>query len=168
MQRIWSPWRSQHLDSLRETVGEEDGSTSLFARLAAADRDEENMILYRGTHVFVVMNLYPYNNGHVLVVPYRQVTDYVDLTDDEQMEMAQVVRRCMIWLRSALSPDGFNVGMNIGKAAGAGIPGHLHMHVVPRWSGDTNFMSTVADVRVVPESMRDTYAKLKRAVGSSL
>ncbi len=167
MQRIWSPWRSQHLDSLR--VPEEDGAStsSLFSRLAASDRDEENLIVYRGSHVFVVMNLYPYNNGHLLIVPYREVQNYTELTHDERTELSDVLARCISWLTEALGPEGFNVGMNVGKAAGAGIPEHLHMHVVPRWNGDTNFMPTVADVKVVPEAMRDTYRKLKQAVEGS-
>ena len=167
MQRIWSPWRSQHLDSLRSPEPEADEAASLFVRLADGDRDEENLIVFRGSHVFVVMNLYPYNNGHVLIVPYRQVESYTELSPDERDEMSSVLQRCIGWLQSAVEPDGFNVGMNIGKAAGAGIPEHLHMHVVPRWRGDTNFMPTVADVKVVPESMQETYRKLKRAVEAS-
>lgn len=164
MRRIWSPWRSQHLDSLRLPEEDDSSESTLFSRLARSNRDEENLIVYRGEHVFVVMNLYPYNNGHLLIVPYREIQNYTDLTPVERIELNEVLGRCMEWLNEALGPDGFNVGMNIGKAAGAGIPEHLHMHVVPRWSGDTNFMPTVADVKVVPESMRDTYRKLKRAV----
>ena len=167
MQRIWSPWRSQHLDSLRLPADEAGNDRTLFTRLAASDRDEENLVVYRGDHVFVVMNLYPYTNGHVLIVPYRQVESYSDLKPEERIEMGEVLDRCLGWLQTALDPDGFNVGMNIGKAGGAGIPEHLHMHVVPRWNGDTNFMPTVADIKVVPESIRTTYRKLKQAAQAS-
>lgn len=163
MERIWSPWRSQHIDSLRDADDVGTGERSLFSRIAAQERDEENLVVFRGRQVFVVMNLYPYNNGHLLIVPYREVVSYVDLTADERDELGEVLQRALAWLEDAVGPDGFNVGMNIGKAAGAGIPRHLHMHVVPRWEGDTNFMPTIADVKVVPEAMVDTYRKLRRA-----
>lgn len=161
---MWSPWRSQLLeseDSARN--GDEDGP-SVFARLAAENKDEENLILWRGRYVFVIMNAYPYNNGHLLIVPFREIARFEALTQDEQAEITHVTGRCIGWLRTALAPDGFNVGMNIGKAAGAGIPCHLHVHVVPRWSGDTNFMPVLGDVKVIPEAMRDTYRKLQLAI----
>ncbi|MEO1727731.1 MAG: HIT domain-containing protein, partial [Bacteroidota bacterium] len=120
----------------------------------------------RGTTVFVVMNLYPYNNGHLLIVPYREVPTYADLDDDTHVEIARTIRRVMGWLRATLAPDGFNVGLNEGAAAGAGIPEHLHVHVVPRWTADTNFMPTVAGTKVIPEAMRATYEKLIAAVDS--
>ena len=169
MKHMWSPWRSQHIDTLKDEAaceGEADGP-SLFSRLAREDRDEENLILWRGDRVFVIMNLYPYNNGHLMIVPYREVCAYEDLTDEEQVELARTADRCVRWLRHALSPEGFNLGMNIGLAAGAGIPNHLHLHVVPRWNGDTNFMPTVGDVKVVPEALRDTYRKLRAAIAAT-
>lgn len=138
---------------------------SLFLRIAAdADADEANYVLWRGDTAFVVMNLYPYNNGHLLIVPFRKVEDYDALTADEQIEIARLTDRCIRWLRHAVRPDGFNVGMNLGRAGGAGVPEHLHVHVVPRWSGDTNFMPTLADTKVIPEGMEATYRKLRAAV----
>jgi ATP adenylyltransferase len=162
MERMWSPWRSEYLTQSAE-AGPGDGR-SVFARLAAEDQDEKNLVVWRGEHVFVVMNLYPYNNGHVLIVPYREVAAYVALSPAEQAEIASTIERCLRWLEQALQPEGFNVGMNLGAAAGAGVPQHLHVHVVPRWRGDTNFMPTIAEVRVVPEALRDTYRKLRAAV----
>lgn len=117
MKQLWSPWRSQHIERVVEQPLSRPGEPSLFVRLAAENRDEENLILWRGQHVFVIMNLYPYNNGHLMIVPYRQVADYEALTPEEQCEMAQTVARCIRWLKYALKPDGFNVGMNIGKVA---------------------------------------------------
>lgn len=114
--------------------------------------------------MFVLLNLYPYNNGHLMIVPYRAVADYDALSDEEQVEIARVTASCMRWLRRALAPHGFNVGMNLGEAAGAGIPDHLHVHIVPRWRGDTNFMPAVGQVKVIPEALRDTYQKLLSAV----
>ncbi len=142
-----------------------DDGPSVFTRLVAEERDADNLILWRGRYVFVIMNKYPYNNGHLMIVPYREVDAYEALTPEEQTELAQVIGRCLRWLRRALRPEGFNVGMNQGLAAGAGIPRHLHVHVVPRWMGDTSFMPTVADVKVVPEAIRTTYAKLLAALG---
>lgn len=162
MQHMWSPWRSQHIERLTGPSPPDTGS--LFARLAAEDRDDDNFIVWRGETVFVLMNLYPYNNGHLMIVPYRVVADYEALTEAEQVEIARTIARCIRWLRHALRPEGFNVGLNLGPAGGAGIPDHLHVHVVPRWSGDTNFMPTLADVKVVPEAMADTYRKLREAV----
>jgi len=137
---------------------------SVFYILASQNRDEDNLILWRGTYVFVILNLYPYNNGHLMVVPYREVRHYEDLTEEEQIEMATTVNRCIRWLKHAMHPEGFNVGMNLGSAAGAGIPRHLHMHVVPRWSGDTNFMPAIGEVKVIPEALKDTYNKLLAAI----
>jgi ATP adenylyltransferase len=110
------------------------------------------------------MNLYPYNNGHLLLVPYRPVPDYTELTDGERAELAALIGRAIGWLRAALRPDGFNVGMNQGEAGGAGIPDHLHVHVVPRWRADTNFMPVTAEAKVIPEALRATYEKLLDAV----
>lgn len=143
---------------------EEGDGRSVFERLAADDRDEEHFILWRGESVFALLNLFPYNNGHLLIVPYRVVARYEALTAAEQVEIAHTIGRAIGWLNAALRPDGFNVGMNLGEAAGAGLPDHLHVHVVPRWRGDTNFMPTVADLKVVPEAMAETYRKLRRVI----
>lgn len=164
MDRLWSPWRAELLNPSETDNPPEEGS--LFRRLAEENRDEENLILWRGEHVFVIMNLYPYNNGHLLILPYREVSRYEALSAAEQLELARTVERCIRWLRAALKPDGFNVGMNLGKAAGAGIPEHLHMHVVPRWDGDTNFMTSIGEVKVIPEDIVETYQNLLEVVES--
>ena len=163
---MFSPWRSSHLDSFIEEHGGASsvGEGSIFTRIAESDDDESNFVVWRGASVFVVMNLYPYNNGHVLVVPYRQVSRYRDLTDDEQVEIARTIDKAVSWLDFALHPEGYNIGVNDGAAAGAGIPDHIHVHIVPRWSGDTNFMPTVADLKVVPQSIEDSYRRLLSAV----
>ncbi len=163
MQQMWSPWRAQHVKRA-STDALDDEDRSLFARLADEDNDEENLILWRGNDVFVILNRYPYNNGHLMIVPYREVAAYEDLTPDEQVEIAFTLARCLRWIRSALNPDGFNVGMNLGAAAGAGLPRHLHLHIVPRWSGDTNFMPTIGETKVIPEALSDTYRKLRAAM----
>ncbi|MDZ4701415.1 MAG: HIT domain-containing protein [Rhodothermales bacterium] len=148
---------------MKAVPGADMDTRSLFARLAAEDEDEKNYIVWRGVHVFVIMNLYPYNNGHLLIVPYRTVAAYEELSRDEQIELAVTLDQCIRWLNEALCPEGFNVGMNLGKAAGAGIPDHLHLHVVPRWQGDTNFMPTIGEVKVLPEALDVTYRKLVAA-----
>ena len=162
MERLWSPWRAQHVDSFAGD-SKTDGQT-LFARLAADGDDAQHFILWRGAHVFVILNRYPYNNGHLMIVPYRAVADYDALTDDEQVEMARTLNRCIGWLRKALGPHGFNVGMNLGEAAGAGLPDHLHLHVVPRWRGDTNFMPVVGEAKVIPEALEETYRRLREVI----
>jgi len=156
---MWSPWRSTYVSDAKDRDLEDD--VSLFTSLLNEERDDETLILWRGDLVFVIMNRHPYNNGHLLIIPYREVTAYDALEPDEQQSLAAAIDRCMGWLRAALSPDGFNVGMNLGRAAGAGIPDHLHAHVVPRWDGDTNFMPTTADTKVLPEDLQTTYEKLR-------
>jgi ATP adenylyltransferase len=125
--------------------------------------DEEGLIVARGSLVYAVLNLYPYNSGHVLVCPYRHVPDYTDLTDQEAAEFAAFTQRCIVALRAASSPHGFNIGMNLGTVAGAGIAAHLHQHIVPRWGGDTNFMPVVARTRVLPQLLSDTRKLLSDA-----
>lgn len=162
MEHLWSPWRAQHVASAKAEP--DPAGRTLFQRLAAEEQDEENLILWRGEHVFVLMNLYPYNNGHIMVVPYRPVIGFEALTADEQVALTRALDRCLRWLRDALAPDGFNIGINQGAAAGAGIPDHLHLHVVPRWSGDTNFMPVTARTKVIPEALADTYEKLRAVI----
>ena len=162
MDRMWSPWRSAYVSEANER--EPDADESIFTALLHEERDEENLILWRGEQVFVIMNRHPYNSGHLLIIPYREVIQYVALRPAEQQAVAAALDRCMAWAREALSPDGFNVGMNLGRAAGAGIPKHLHVHVVPRWDGDTNFMPATADTKVLPEDLQTTYDKLRAAM----
>ena len=163
MQRMWSPWRSEYVESAAQR-SPSDSEHSLFTRLEQEGNDEQNLIVWRGEQVFVIMNKYPYNNGHLLIVPYREVQAYDALTTEEQIAIARTMDRCIRWLRYAFDPDGFNVGMNLEDGSGAGLPEHVHVHVVPRWNGDTNFMTTTHETRVLPESMETTYERLRDAI----
>jgi ATP adenylyltransferase len=126
-----------------------------------AESDEVNLVLHRGTHVFVALNLYPYITGHLLVVPYQHLGDLDSSSKEITDEVMDLTKRAETALRKVYSPSGFNIGMNLGSAAGAGIVDHIHLHILPRWSGDTNFMTTVGDTRVIPEDLNTTYNKLR-------
>ncbi|MDQ3879058.1 MAG: HIT domain-containing protein [Actinomycetota bacterium] len=125
------------------------------------ESDEDALILTRAERAFVLMNAFPYNTGHLMVAPVRHVGDLVDLSDEERNDLMALTVRSEAALRKAMRPDGFNVGVNLGRVAGAGVPGHVHVHVVPRWGGDTNFMTSVGDAKVLPEALQDTYKKLR-------
>ena len=157
LDRLWSPWRSQYIAG-----GGSNTSGCVFCELQSdPSKDEQNFVLYRGVTNYLVLNLYPYVSGHLLVVPYTHVgeLDGADkATTDEMMDLS---KRCQTALRDIYRPDGFNLGMNLGSAAGAGIVEHIHMHILPRWNGDTNFMTSVADSRVLPEDLATTYEKLR-------
>jgi ATP adenylyltransferase len=133
----------------------------IFCKFYAADDDKESHILYRGDTTFVILNAYPYNSGHLMIAPHRHVGELHELSAGERSEVMEVTSASVDLLRQALAAHGFNVGMNLGRVAGAGIPGHLHMHVVPRWGGDTNFMPVVGDTKVLPEMLAETDAKLR-------
>ena len=157
LQHLWAPWRMPYVAAARKD------EECIFCQMAAdaPRRDQENHILLRGPTAFVVLNLYPYNNGHLMVLPYHHVGSLEDLTPETQCEMMRMVSHFMKLMRTSMNPAGFNVGVNIGRAAGAGIDDHVHIHLVPRWQGDTNFMPVVARTRVIPEWLDDTYARLK-------
>jgi ATP adenylyltransferase len=138
-------------------------SACIFCDLPSENRDAENLIVYRGAHVFAILNRYPYNNGHLMVVPFTHVPSLEQLETATLTELMLLVNQGLNALRTAYKPHAFNLGANIGAAAGAGIAGHVHLHIVPRWSGDTNYMSTVAGTRVIPEDLRETYAAVKEA-----
>src|SRR3569833_1278938 len=133
------------------------------SKLSSSD-DREQLILHRGKSCFIIMNLFPYNNGHLMVAPFRHTADLVALTDEEQAEMMRLTRYCVRVLTDAFRPDGFNVGMNLGKSAGAGVADHLHMHIVPRWDGDTNFMPVLGETKVLPDALYATYDKALAAM----
>ena len=154
MKPIWAPWRMEYIQ-MKKTDG------CILCEKTRQDSDAANYILYRGNKNFVIMNIYPYNAGHLMVVPYRHIATLEELTDDERQEHFAIVSRSIKVLRQVFSPAGFNLGMNIGKVAGTGIADHIHTHIVPRWQGDTNFMPVISDVRVVPEALAETYQKLK-------
>jgi ATP adenylyltransferase len=157
MDYLWSPWRYQYVSQATHAPG------CIFCVKSSEDRDKENRIVHRGEHNFIILNLYPYSTGHLMVVPYEHVATLEAAPEASLIEMIQLVRLAEIHLRSVYSPHGFNLGMNLGESAGAGVPGHIHMHVLPRWSGDTNFMTTVAETRVLPETPELTFEKLKKA-----
>ena len=154
MERIWAPWRIKYIETSKP-------EKCILCERPAENNDAQNYILHRGEKNFVILNSYPYTPGHLMVVPYRHTSSPEELNEEERSEHFELVSRCIGVLRQALNPGGFNVGMNIGKTAGAGIEDHIHTHVVPRWQGDTNFMPVLAGVRVIPEALAATYQKLK-------
>jgi len=153
--RLWTPWRMEYILDSNKPGG------CIFCDKPKEKEDRENLILYRGKKSFVIMNRYPYNNGHIMITPYSHVSDMTELGDEDMLEMTFEMRRTVSILKEVMCPDGFNIGMNLGKAAGAGIDDHLHLHIVPRWGGDTNFMPVISDMRVMPELLDETYIKLK-------
>ena len=154
MERLWAPWRMEYI----ETGIKADGC--FLCDRPAEDRDGENYILWRGRRTFVIMNIFPYNNGHIMVVPYAHKASIASLDAETQAELMAVTGMAVEAIREAMNPQGFNVGINLGKVAGAGVADHLHVHVVPRWGGDTNFMPVLGDVRVMPQHLRSTYEQL--------
>ncbi|WP_307802431.1 HIT family protein [Cellulomonas fengjieae] len=158
-QRLWTPHRMAYIGGQDKPVDGEAGDGCAFCRAPKAS-DEDGLIVARGEVAFVVLNLYPYNSGHLLVCPYRHVADYTDLTEPEVAEVAALTRTAMRVTREVTSPQGFNLGMNQGDVAGAGIAAHLHQHVVPRWAGDSNFLPIVARTRALPELLSDTRTRL--------
>jgi ATP adenylyltransferase len=161
MKRLFSPWRSAYIASFK-TAKPRTGC--LFCRIAKQSKDSQNYVLWRGEHCFLVMNLYPYNSGHLMVVPYKHTPDMGSLSDETNIEIMQTADRAMKALVKVSEPQGFNFGANLGRAAGAGIDKHVHFHIVPRWSGDTNFMPVLADVKLISEDMRKSWKELKKAL----
>lgn len=155
MKHLWAPWRMTYI---QEGI---DESECLFCSLLTLDDGPENLILHRGHHAFVILNRYPYTNGHMMVVPFTHESSLEGLTPEILSEVIQLTQKSTILLQSAYNADGFNIGANIGEAAGAGVREHVHIHIVPRWQGDTNFMATTAETRVLPEDLLTTYEKLR-------
>ena len=158
MEHLWAPWRLEYITSDNKEEG------CIFCVKSREDKDKENLILERGEKAFIIMNAFPYNNGHLMVAPYQHTGELLDLDDEEMLSMMNLVKLSKEILDRALRTDGYNVGINLGRSAGAGIADHIHVHIVPRWSGDTNFMPVLADVRVMPEALESTYARLKDAL----
>ena len=152
--RLWAPWRSTYIKG-------EKSDDCIFCTKPSLP-DEEGLVVHRGERCFVMLNAFPYTNGHVMVAPYEHTAVLQDLDEPTSNEVIALVQRSLQAIGSSYRPDGYNVGANLGSAAGAGVTGHFHMHVVPRWEGDTNFMSVVDDVRVLPESLEDSYQSLKQ------
>lgn len=166
METLHAPWRIDYILSPKSPA--QPGQASLFTAIAQSSDDEANLVICRGEHCYALMNAYPYNGGHVMVVPYQQVPDWDGLADGALLELLTLTRRVQAAIRAVMRPDGFNVGVNLGKVAGAGIVEHLHLHIVPRWNGDTNFMPVIAGTSVVPEALRETAAKLRSALAARL
>ena len=158
MDYLWTPWRYAYVSTAEKT------SDCIFCDLPRLNDDEKAKIVFRGKHCFVVLNTYPYTSGHVMIVPFAHLDQLVRLPAEASSEMMALAQRLEGVLRELYKPDGVNLGMNIGKAAGAGVAGHIHMHVLPRWIADANFMSVVGETRVLPESLEATYQKLKSAL----
>ena len=164
--RLWAGWRAAYLEDLDagpDPVHAGPGQSLFESILGGGRPDDETFILHRGRHCFSLLNLYPYTTGHVLVLPNRAVQNLEDLDPETAAELWATVRDAVVAVKAAYRPDGVNVGANLGRAAGAGIPDHLHVHVLPRWLGDTNFTMTVAETRVIPESLQQTWLKLRAA-----
>ncbi len=164
LERLWSGWRSTYIESAPARVDPDAAAGSVFTRLLASEEpDESTHIIHRGELVFVILNIHPYTTGHLLVLPYREVADLADLSDEESSELWATVTTAVACVRRAYQPDGLNVGLNLGRPAGGSVPTHLHVHVVPRWTGDSNFLSAIANTQTLPESLDSSAARLRAA-----
>jgi len=152
---LWAPWRMTYIKNARKPA------RCIFCVKPRERRDAANLLLYRGTHGLVMMNLFPYNSGHLLVAPYVHVRNLEQLPDDVSLGLMQLTKLSLKVLRAEIKPEGFNIGVNLGRVAGAGIEAHVHLHIVPRWNGDTNFMPLFGETRVIPEHLQTTYRKLR-------
>jgi ATP adenylyltransferase len=160
MEHLHAPWRIEYILAPKADPGDQ----SIFTRIAQSSDDETNHVLIREKTCFALLNSFPYTGGHLMIVPYKQVPDFEQLTDAELADLLKLTRRCQNALNEVMKPHGFNIGVNLGKVAGAGILEHLHIHVVPRWNGDTNFMPVLANTSVLPEALKDIAAKLRSAL----
>ena len=165
MDRLWAPWRMAYIDGMSDAGGPPDGCFLCAARDATDDR--KALVFLRQPHAFAILNRFPYNNGHTLIVPNAHKGDLADLGDEELLALMTLARDVMGVYRRFLRPDGFNVGFNFGRTAGAGLPEHLHLHVVPRWNGDTNYMPVLADTKVIPQSLEAFYERTLAAIAES-
>jgi len=159
MDYLWTPWRYKYVSQAKNQSG------CVFCNASRDDHDEEWLIVRRAAKNFIILNRYPYTSGHVMIVPYVHTADFAGLEKDTAAEMMLLSQEVQAALDGEYHPDGFNLGMNLGRSAGAGIADHLHMHLLPRWTGDTNFMTTVSETRLEPEELSVTYARLKQALG---
>ena len=153
MKKIWAPWRIEYIRG-------EKTKECIFCQKSKESSDKDNYILFRGVNNFVILNTYPYNPGHLMVAPYKHLADLEGLADEELLEHFDLVRKSTRALTKAYKPQGFNIGINLGRVAGAGVEGHIHTHIIPRWSGDTNFITVVSDIRVIPQALDATYSEL--------
>ena len=156
MKRLWAPWRMEYIMSEIENKNE----SCIFCDFPIQTNDAEHLIVYRSASCFVILNKFPYNNGHLMVVPFKHTRDVLELTDKELLDLQQTINKSVKVLRNAMNPHAMNIGMNLGRTAGAGIDEHIHYHIVPRWDGDTNFMPVISDTKVVSESLQASYQKI--------
>ncbi len=159
MEALHAPWRIEYILAPKPALPE-----SLFTRIAQSSDDEANLVIARARTCYALLNAYPYTGGHLMIVPYKQARDLNELTDEEMTDLLRLTRRCQNALARVMNPHGFNIGLNLGRVAGAGILEHLHLHVVPRWEGDTNFMPVLARTTVVPQALREVAAQLRAAL----
>jgi ATP adenylyltransferase len=157
MERLHSPWRSKYIASFYDQAKGE----CIFCHARENKNDEQNLVVLRGELSFVIMNIYPYNSGHLMIVPNRHVPSIIDLNDDESLDIMKNLKKMMSAIQKISHPDGFNLGSNVGRTAGAGIDQHVHFHIVPRWNGDTNFMSVISDTKTISEDIKDLWRKLR-------
>lgn len=160
MEHLWAPWRMAYIQAGDKTDG------CIFCSHPAQGRDEDYYILHRSEHCFVILNIFPYNNGHLMIAPYQHAPSIEELDAATLTDLMTTAQLCLRAFHAAMQPDGFNMGINQGKVAGAGIAGHVHFHIVPRWNGDTNFMPVLADVKVMPDYLSNTYQQLRQALRS--
>jgi ATP adenylyltransferase len=163
MERLYAPWRMAYVDQPDKDAAPSGATGCIFCDKAGQDDDKTNLIVYRGRQAYVLLNLFPYNNGHLMVAPYRHTARLDELDDAATLEMMTLVKRAQAALHEAFHPEGYNLGMNLGRSAGAGIADHLHLHIVPRWNGDTNFMPVLAEVKVLPDALQSSAEKIRRA-----
>lgn len=156
IKRLWAPWRMRYID------GSHKDERCIFCAKPKEDKDRENLIVYRGKKAFVIMNLFPYTNGHLMITPYKHTGKLEELNDEELLDIMHLAQKTLKALKICMNPEGFNMGFNIGRPAGAGIVDHIHLHVVPRWVGDTNFMPLLSETKVISEHIFDTYEKIKK------
>ena len=162
MESLHAPWRIKYILEKKSASGD----TSEFTRIAQSQDDQANYVITRSRYSFALLNKYPYTGGHVLVVPYRQVSDLDGLTNEENMDILKLLQCVKKAIQNSMNPDGFNIGLNLGRAAGAGIENHLHWHIVPRWNGDINFFPVIGQTNVLPEALEETAAKLRQAISN--
>jgi len=160
MKHLWSPWRMKYIENNQTEEG------CVFCNAHTHKDDAAKLIAFRGERNFVILNLYPYTSGHLMVVPFEHVSTLEELEVAARAEMMELTSQCVVVLRKVYRPQGFNIGANIGSAAGAGVPGHVHVHIVPRWGGDTNFMSTLGETRVLPEALEETCRRIREGFES--
>lgn len=157
MKFLWAPWRNEYIrgNKIKECF---------FCKMIKENNDQNNYIIYRGKFNFVVLNKYPYSPGHIMVVPYAHISNLSELRDESALELFNLTNKSIDWLKKAFEPQGFNLGVNLGKISGAGVEDHIHLHIVPRWTGDSNFMTVIGNTRVISEALDETFKKLKEVV----